>query len=67
MDWSPPLLLATHDDDEQNARLSLHVWEDNGLDVPEQYLDDLVPFLGITHYLQAVPLLNNQQITRTRT
>ena len=35
-----------HDDDEQNARLANHVWEDNGLDVPEDYLEDLLPFLG---------------------
>ena len=35
-----------HDDDEQNARLANHVWEDNGLDVPEDYLEHLLPFLG---------------------
>jgi hypothetical protein len=46
MDWSPPLLLACHDEDEQNARLALHVWEDNGLDVPETFLETLRDFLG---------------------
>ncbi|KAF8161530.1 armadillo-type protein [Crassisporium funariophilum] len=46
MDWSPELWIACHDDDEQNARLALHVWEDNGLDVPETFLDDLLIYLG---------------------
>lgn len=46
LDWSPELWIASHDDDEQNARLAQHVWDDNGLDVPEKYLEDLLPFLG---------------------
>ncbi|KAF9561868.1 ARM repeat-containing protein [Agrocybe pediades] len=45
MDWSPELWVASHDDDEQNARLARHVWEDNGLDVPETFLADLVDYL----------------------
>ncbi|CAA7260345.1 unnamed protein product [Cyclocybe aegerita] len=45
MDWSPELWVACHDDDEQNARLARHVWEDNGLDIPEKYLDRLIVFL----------------------
>ncbi|OCH93463.1 ARM repeat-containing protein [Obba rivulosa] len=45
LDWSPHLWLAYHDDDEQNARLARHIWEDNGLDVPEQFLQDMLPFL----------------------
>lgn len=45
-DWSSELWIASHDDDEQNARLAEHVWEDNGLDVPESYLEHLLPFLG---------------------
>jgi len=47
MDWSPELLIASHDDDEQNARLARHVWDDNGLDVPEAFLADLLNFLGM--------------------
>jgi len=47
MDWSPELWVACHDDDEQNARLARHLWEDNGLDVPETFLDDLLTFLGL--------------------
>ena len=47
MDWSAELWVACHDDDEQNARLARHLWEDNGLDVPETFLDDLLPFLGL--------------------
>ncbi|KAH7883448.1 armadillo-type protein [Phlebopus sp. FC_14] len=46
LDWSPELWLACHDDDEQNGRLASHVWEDNGLDVPEDFLEPLLGFLG---------------------
>lgn len=46
LDWSPALLVAVHDSDEQNARLAGHIWEDNGLDIPESYLPDLLTFLG---------------------
>ncbi|KAG6873014.1 hypothetical protein C0995_003975 [Termitomyces sp. Mi166 len=46
LDWSPELLLACHDEDEQNARLARHLWEDNGLDVPEQFLETLIDYLG---------------------
>ncbi|KAF8057458.1 armadillo-type protein [Lyophyllum atratum] len=46
LDWSPELLIACHDEDEQNARLARHLWEDNGLDVPEQFLDALLHYLG---------------------
>ncbi|KAG2121247.1 armadillo-type protein [Suillus clintonianus] len=45
LDWSPQLWIACHDDDEQNARLANHVWEDNGLDVPEDFLDKLLNYL----------------------
>ncbi|KAG1832884.1 armadillo-type protein [Suillus subalutaceus] len=45
LDWSPQLWIACHDDDEQNARLANHVWEDNGLDVPEDFLDKLMDYL----------------------
>ncbi|KAI6117782.1 armadillo-type protein [Pisolithus croceorrhizus] len=45
LDWSPELWIACHDDDEQNARLANHAWEDNGLDVPEGFLGQLLPFL----------------------
>jgi hypothetical protein len=47
LDWSPQLWIACHDDDEQNARLANHVWEDNGLDVPENFLDKLMNYLGM--------------------
>ncbi|KAJ7115902.1 ARM repeat-containing protein [Mycena epipterygia] len=46
LDWSPELWVACHDDDEQNGRLGRHLWEDNGLDVPEAFLEQLLPFLG---------------------
>ena len=37
LDWSPRLWIA---------RLASRAWEDNGLDVPECFLDSLVSFLG---------------------
>ncbi|KAF8063638.1 armadillo-type protein [Lyophyllum atratum] len=46
LDWSPELLIACHDEDDQNARLARHLREDNGLDVPEQFLDALLHYLG---------------------
>ncbi|KAJ7623265.1 armadillo-type protein [Roridomyces roridus] len=46
LDWSPELWVACHDDDEQNGRLARHVWDDNGLDVPEAFPDQMLPFLG---------------------
>ncbi|KAG2084813.1 armadillo-type protein [Suillus discolor] len=45
LDWSPQLWIACHDDDEQNARLANHAWEDNGLDVPEDFVDKLMSYL----------------------
>ncbi|KAI0077211.1 ARM repeat-containing protein [Panus rudis PR-1116 ss-1] len=45
LDWSPELWIAYHDEDEQNARLAQHLWEDNGLDVPQSFLQDLLPYL----------------------
>ncbi|KAI0688462.1 ARM repeat-containing protein [Cytidiella melzeri] len=45
LDWTPELWIACHDNDEQNARLATHLWEDNGLDIPETFLGDLTPFL----------------------
>jgi hypothetical protein len=47
LDWSPELHIACHDEDEQNARLARHIWEDNGLDVPESFLDYLLEYLGM--------------------
>ncbi|KAH0828924.1 armadillo-type protein [Lanmaoa asiatica] len=46
LDWSPQLWIACHDEDEQNARLASHVWEDNGLDVSEGFLGDMLALLG---------------------
>ncbi|GLB43526.1 putative ARM repeat-containing protein [Lyophyllum shimeji] len=46
LDWSPELLIACHDEDEQNARLARHLWEDNGLDIPQEFLDTLIGYLG---------------------
>lgn len=32
--WASEILLATHDNDEQNAELARGLWDENGLDVP---------------------------------
>ncbi|WVQ78061.1 hypothetical protein IAT38_000142 [Cryptococcus sp. DSM 104549] len=45
-DYLEELWIAMHDDDEQNANLALHIWEDNGLDLPETYLATLLPYLS---------------------
>ncbi|TIA90061.1 hypothetical protein E3P99_01792 [Wallemia hederae] len=39
------LWLACHDEDEQNASLAEHLWDDNGLDVPENFIVKLIPYL----------------------
>ena len=57
LDWSPELWIAIHDNDEQNARLAQHVWEDNGLDVPEPYLQHLLSFLGRHYNILIIPHL----------
>ncbi|KAJ1305968.1 hypothetical protein OPQ81_010683 [Rhizoctonia solani] len=45
LDWSPEIWIACHDEDEQNARLARHLWDDNGLDVSSGYISELLPFL----------------------
>ena len=54
MDCSAEFWVACHDDDAQNAHLTHHVWENNGLDVPETFLDDLLPFLGLRLTIESV-------------
>jgi hypothetical protein len=44
--WSSELWIAYHDEDDQNVRLAQRLWEDNGLDVPDDFLDVLLPYLG---------------------
>lgn len=44
-DYLEELWIAMHDDDEQNANLASHIWEDNGLDLPEDYLASLITYL----------------------
>ncbi|KAK4705757.1 hypothetical protein P7C70_g456, partial [Phenoliferia sp. Uapishka_3] len=39
------LWIAAHDVDERNSQLALKAWEENGLDVPEDFLTILVPSL----------------------
>lgn len=70
MDWSAELWVACHDDDEQNARLAHHLWEDNGLDVSETFLDDLLPFLGLRLAIESVVTfahMSNTQVMIMRT
>ncbi|KAG1765481.1 hypothetical protein EV702DRAFT_1204576 [Suillus placidus] len=38
LDWSPQLWVACHADDEQNARLANHAWEDNSLMCQKTFL-----------------------------
>lgn len=46
LDWTPELWVACHDNDERNAALASHLWEDNGLDVPQGFLAVLLSYLG---------------------
>lgn len=48
LDYSEELWIAVHDADEQNASLATHIWEDNGLDIPETYLLSLLHYLGMS-------------------
>ncbi|KAH9925947.1 ARM repeat-containing protein [Epithele typhae] len=45
LDWSPELWISCHDEDGNNARLANVIWEDNGLDVPENFVQDLLSYL----------------------
>ena len=45
MDWSPELWITRFDSDEQNAWLAQHVWDENALDVPEDFFDFSLDFL----------------------
>lgn len=42
----PALWIACHDDDAQNANLARQLWVGNALDVPEDVVSQLMPFLG---------------------
>ncbi|CAK9780191.1 putative regulation of translational elongation-related protein [Cutaneotrichosporon oleaginosum] len=46
LNYSEELFIATHDTDETNAGLAENIWEENGLDVPETYLDSLLKYLA---------------------
>lgn len=48
LDYSEEIWIAVHDSDEQNAKLAVHLWEDNGLDLPETYLAGLLKYLGMS-------------------
>lgn len=49
MDFCLQLWLACHDEDEENGRLALKAWEENGLDVPTNYASLLVGMLEHDH------------------
>ena len=49
MDWSPELWITRFDSDKQNAWLAQHVWDENALDVPEDFFSDLRGFLGLCY------------------
>ncbi|ORY90168.1 ARM repeat-containing protein [Leucosporidium creatinivorum] len=46
LDFSAPLWIAAHDGDERNRALAIAAWEENALDVPEDFLAELLPFLS---------------------
>jgi hypothetical protein len=46
MEYSNELWIAVQDSDERNAQLATSIWEDNGLDVSEDALTQLLAVLG---------------------
>ena len=46
MDYSNEIWIAVHDTDERNAQLALRIWDENGLDVKEDVLPQLLDSLG---------------------
>lgn len=46
MDYSNALWIAVQDTDERNAALALRIWDDNGLDVKEDILPQILGSLG---------------------
>jgi hypothetical protein len=46
VEWSPEVFIACHDDDEQNGRLARRLCDENGLEIPEDYISNLIPLLG---------------------
>lgn len=46
MDYSNEVWIAVQDTDERNAQLALRIWDDNGLDVKEEVLPQLLNSLG---------------------
>lgn len=47
LEFPANLWIACHDIDDRNRQLAATAWEDNGLDVPEAFLSQLLPFLGL--------------------
>jgi len=46
VEWSPEVFIACHDDDEQNGRLARQLCDENGLEIPEEYISSFIPLLG---------------------
>lgn len=47
LEFPANLWIASHDTDARNRQLAVDIWEENGLDVPEEgFLSQLLPFLG---------------------
>lgn len=46
LDFPTSLWILCHDVDERNRDLALTVWQENGLDVPETFLPQLIPMLS---------------------
>ncbi|GAA5801232.1 hypothetical protein HPULCUR_006676 [Helicostylum pulchrum] len=45
IDYSPELWVACHDENESNADLAKILWEDNAMDVDEDYRDQLLTYI----------------------
>jgi hypothetical protein len=47
MTYSDEIWIACHDEDEHNSKLASQIWEENALDVEENYADTLLAYLGM--------------------
>ena len=62
MDYSNELWIAVQDTDERNAQLALRIWDDNGLDVKEDVLPQLLGSLGKHNNNEHCVFLTNKSV-----
>ena len=51
LNFSPELWVACHDVDELNSKLAKRLWEENGMDVEEDFKEKLLILVGTLRFL----------------